>query len=132
MLGYYRDYLSEKVLHKTLQNQLLRNVDSTIAKLKQKISEEAAIKREAESQWKRDALQAALHHCESDKVKQDFTKQAIADFCKGDTAKIQGSTEITPNTSVFESAYQTNFANAQVSFHFHFIVFYFFWFYFCF
>merc|ERR1712083_747181 len=87
-MGAYREMVAEKVLDKTLGNRLGRIVESTVSKLEAKISEESMVKKTAEDQWKRTALQETVDYFDDESVRRDFMRDALAQFCSGDTAKI--------------------------------------------
>merc|ERR1712130_663955 len=62
----YREMVAEKVLDKTLGNRLGRIVESTISKLEAKVSEESMVRKTAEDQWKRTALQETVDYFEDE------------------------------------------------------------------
>merc|ERR1712141_368380 len=74
----YREMVAEKVLDKTLGNRLGR-------------IEESMTRKTAEDQWKRSALQETVDYFEDESVRRDFMRDALAQFCAGDTAKISNS-----------------------------------------
>merc|ERR1712083_699952 len=61
-MGAYREMVAEKVLDKTLGNRLGRIVESTVSKLEAKVSEESMVRKTAEDQWKRTALQETVDY----------------------------------------------------------------------
>merc|ERR1712130_541202 len=84
----YREMVAEKVLDKTLGNRLGRIVESTVSKLEAKVSEESMVRKTAEDQWKRTALQESVDYFDDENVRREFMRDALAQFCAGDTAKI--------------------------------------------
>merc|ERR1711933_496760 len=88
----YREIVAEKVLSKTLGNRLGRCVESTIQKLEAKVTEEQLVKKEAETNWKRTALSETVEYFENDAVRNDFMRDALSQFCSGNTAQLSNST----------------------------------------
>jgi len=110
----YRELVAEKVLEKTLGNRLGRITESTMAKLEAKLSEEAQTKKAAEDQWKRSALQETVDYFEGEQVRADFMRDALAQFCAGDTAKISNSAQSKEfETDIFATQYKANFEGAR-------------------
>lgn len=103
----YREELSEKVLKKTLANRVSRIMDKTLQQLNDKVSEELAIKAEAERQWQRDALDATVEYFNESKVQSDFMQEAIQQFSQPNVASLkQSSTNVNMQNSLFEAKYQ--------------------------
>merc|ERR1711994_1146375 len=91
-----------------------RITESTIAKLDAKMSEEAQAKKAAEDAWKRTAMAQTVDYFEGDQVRKDFMRDALAQFCSGDTAKISNSAQSTAfETNVFSEQYKANFEGAR-------------------
>merc|ERR1740129_1459699 len=110
----YRELVAEKVLEKTLANRLGRITESTAAKLDAKLSEEAQTKKAAEDTWKRTAMTQTVDYFENGQVRADFMKDALAQFCAGDTAKISNSAQSTAfSTDIFAAQYKANFEGAN-------------------
>ena len=80
----------------------------------QKMSEEAQTRKAAEEQWKRTALQQTVEYFEGGQVRQDFMKEALSQFCAGDTAKISNSAQsIVLSTDMFATQYKANFEGVR-------------------
>merc|ERR1719187_2426395 len=110
----YREMVAEKVLDKTLGNRLGRIVESTVSKLEAKVSEEGMTKKTAEDQWKRTALQETVDYFEDENVRRDFMRDALAQFCAGDTAKISNNaSSVEYETDIFASRYKSNYQGAK-------------------
>jgi len=110
----YREMVAEKVLDKTLGNRLGRIVESTVSKLEAKVSEESMTRKTAEDQWKRTALQETVDYFEDESVRRDFMRDALAQFCAGDTAKISNSAStVGYETDMFASQYKSNYEGAK-------------------
>eukprot|EP00485_Elphidium_margaritaceum_P016489 CAMPEP_0202726802 /NCGR_PEP_ID=MMETSP1385-20130828/184798_1 /ASSEMBLY_ACC=CAM_ASM_000861 /TAXON_ID=933848 /ORGANISM="Elphidium margaritaceum" /LENGTH=455 /DNA_ID=CAMNT_0049393031 /DNA_START=20 /DNA_END=1387 /DNA_ORIENTATION=- len=110
----YREMIAEKVLSKTLGNRLGRIVESTVAKLDAKVNEEATARKDAETQWKRSALQQSVEYFDDENVRREFMKEALAQFCSGDTAKLSNSAvTVAFQTDAFKEQYQSNYNNAK-------------------
>merc|ERR1712244_160832 len=70
-----------------------------------KVSEESMTRKTAEDQWKRTALQETVDYFEDESVRRDFMRDALAQFCAGDTAKISNSAStVGYETDMFASA----------------------------
>merc|ERR1712083_1009559 len=113
-MGAYREMVAEKVLDKTLGNRLGRIVESTVSKLEAKVSEESMVRKTAEDQWKRTALQESVDYFDDDNVRKEFMRDALAQFCAGDTAKIgMSASTVEYKSDIFSSQYQSNFEAAK-------------------
>eukprot|EP01084_Bolivina_argentea_P298996 515370_1 len=110
----YRELIAEKVLNKTLQNRLGRSIENTIQKLETKINEEAMVKKEAENQWKRRALDETVNYFDNDTVRADFMRDVLTQFCSGNVAVIS-NTNATVNyeTDLFKKQYDMKFNEAK-------------------
>jgi len=110
----YREMVAEKVLDKTLGNRLGRIVESTVSKLEAKISEESMTRKAAEDQWKRSALQETVDYFEDESVRRDFMRDALAQFCSGDTAKISNTaSSVEYQSDIFSTQYKSNYDGAK-------------------
>merc|ERR1719378_1293104 len=110
----YREMVAEKVLDKTLGNRLGRIVESTVSKLEAKVSEESMTRKTAEDQWKRTALQETVDYFEDESVRRDFMRDALAQFCAGDTAKISNNaSSVEYESDIFASQYKSNYEGAK-------------------
>merc|ERR1719378_773668 len=110
----YREMVAEKVLDKTLGNRLGRIVESTVSKLEAKISEESMTRKTAEDQWKRTALQETVDYFEDENVRRDFMRDALAQFCAGDTAKISNNaSSVEYESDIFSTQYKSNYEGAK-------------------
>merc|ERR1719419_2119817 len=68
----------------------------------------------AEDQWKRTALQETVDYFEDESVRRDFMRDALAQFCAGDTAKISNSAStVGYETDMFASQYKSNYEGAK-------------------
>jgi len=110
----YREILAEKVLSKTLGNRLGRSVESTIAKLEAKVTEESMLKKEAETNWRRQAMNESVEYFEEQSVRDEFMKNALAQFCSGNTAQLSNSTlTVEYETDLFSKQYAANYSKAK-------------------
>merc|ERR1711997_1412437 len=110
----YREIVAEKVLNKTLGNRLGRSVESTIAKLEAKVNEESMLKKEAETNWRRQAMNESVEYFEDKSVRDEFMKNALAQFCSGNTAQLSNSTlTVEYETDLFSKQYAANYDKAR-------------------
>merc|ERR1712008_473817 len=98
----------------TLGNRLGRSVESTIAKLEAKVNEESMLKKEAETNWRRAAMSETEGYFENESVREEFMKNALAQFCSGNTAQLSNSTlTVGYETDLFSQQYAVNFDKAK-------------------
>jgi len=91
-----------------------RCVESTIAKLEAKVNEESMLKKEAETNWKRSALNESVEYFENDGVRDEFMRNALNQFCSGNTAQLSNSTlTVNYETDLFEKEYSKNYERAK-------------------
>jgi len=110
----YRELVAGKVLDKTLGNRLGRIVESTVNRLEAKISEEAMTRKAAEDQWKRAALQQTVDYFDDEAVRREFMRDALAQFCAADTARISNTaSSVEYKSDIFGLQYQANFDAAK-------------------
>eukprot|EP01084_Bolivina_argentea_P056759 103829_1 len=113
----YREMVAEKVLNKTLGNRLGRSIESTVQRLEAKINEEQMTRKEAETQWKRAALQEAVDYFEDDRVRESFMRDALSQFCSGNTAALSNTTTtVNYETDIFSSRYASSLQNVKAEY----------------
>lgn len=72
------------------------------------------VKKTAEDQWKRTALQETVDYFDDDNVRRDFMRDALTQFCTGDTAKISNmASSVEYKSDIFASQYRANFDGAK-------------------
>jgi len=108
----YRETLSEKVLNKSLANQVARIIDSTLTKLQDKISEEVTSRREVEKQWQKQALDGTLKYLEQENVRKSFMNEALNQFTSGNKAKLSTG-DVLMDTNLFKQEYDRLFEQAK-------------------
>ncbi len=50
------------------------------------------MKKEAETQWRRKALQETVDYFDNESIRKDFMRDALTQFCSGNTAVISNTT----------------------------------------
>jgi hypothetical protein len=103
----HREILSEKVLQKSITNRISRVLETTQKQLENKVNEEASVKKDAETQWAREALGATYAYYDEESVKQQFTKDALERFLAPNFAKLSNeATAVTMDSTPVKTKYK--------------------------
>ena len=72
------------------------------------------LKKEAETNWKRTALNQSVEYFENEGVRAEFMKNALSQFCSGNTAQLSNATlTVNYETDLFSKQYAQNYDKAK-------------------